>query len=75
MGVRIDEAGRDVTVGDLDEAPAAQRPRRSDGRDPVTAHGDVAAIPGVAAAVDDATAGDHEVVDAAVHASPISKTS
>ena len=62
MRVRVDEAGGDVAVGGVDDAPAAERARRADGRDPVAAHGDVAAIPGVAAAVDDAAAGDDEVV-------------
>ncbi len=62
--VRIDEAGGDVATPGVDDAPAAQRPRRADRRDPVAADADVAEVPGVAAAVDDAGAGDDQVVDA-----------
>ncbi len=67
--VRVDEAGGDVAAAGVDDAPAAQRPRRADGGDAVAAHGDVPGVPGVAAPVDDAAAGDDEVVDAsrAVH--------
>ena len=73
MRVRVDEAGGDVAAAGVHDAPAAQRPRRADGGDAVAAHGDVPGVPGVAAAVDDAAAGDDEVVDR--HAPSISKTS
>ena len=70
--VRVDEAGGHVAVGRIDHAPAAQRAGRRDHRDPVAAHGDVAAIPRVAAAVDDATPRQDEIVGG--HAPSISKT-
>ncbi len=71
--VRVDEAGSHVPVAGVDRAPAAQRARRSDGGDAVAAHTDVTSVPRIAAAVDDASAGDDEVVDH--HPSPISKIS
>ncbi len=71
--VRVDEARRDVAIAGVDDPSAAQRPRRADRHDAFAAHGDVAAVPGVATAVDDAPAGDDEVVDG--QASPISKIS
>ena len=59
--VRVDEAGRDVAAAGVDDGAAAQRARRADGRDAVAAHGHVAVVPGVAAAVHDAAVGDDEV--------------
>ena len=60
--VRIDEAGSDVAAAGVDDGAAAQRARRADGGDAVAAHGHVAVVPGVAAAVHDAAIGDDEVV-------------
>jgi hypothetical protein len=63
VGVRVhvDEAGGDDQPGGVEGAPG--RPRHpADGGDAIAAHGNVAAEPRVAAAVDDGSVADEQVV-------------
>src|SRR5690606_41755323 len=62
MRVDVDEAGRDDLTRDVDDACRLRVDPRRDPNDLITAHRDVADIPRVARAVDDATVAEQEIV-------------
>ena len=60
--MRVDEAGDDPEPAGVDNPTRARPVDQPNGNDPVTGDGHVGAIPRVAGAVDDESAGDDEVV-------------
>lgn len=60
--VQVDEAGRDHRALDVDAVPRGARQPRRDRHDRVAAHRQLAAVPGPARPVDDATVQEDEVV-------------
>ena len=61
VDVRVDEAGRDDPVGDVEPPPGLGAAERADGRDPVPPDPDVRAKPRAPGAVHHATACQHDI--------------
>ena len=62
MRVNVDEAGRDVVSGGVDDARRVCAGQRPEGDDATAADGDVGREPGIARAVEDAAVTDEQVV-------------
>ena len=61
VDVRVDEAGRDDPAGDVEPPPGLGAAEGADGGDPVAPNPHVRPKPGVAGAIDHATACQHEI--------------